>query len=130
MEASAYTGANKIPVAHESLKNGDRCPECRKGKLYGGHIEPAPLVRIIGAAPIQATVYELEKLRCNLCGEVFTAQAPDGVRSEKYGATSAGMVAVLKYGSGLRRSIAWNDYTRALAFLCRLPRSGHRAFDG
>ena len=54
------------------------------------------LVRIVGAAPIQATVYELEKLRCNLCGEVFTAQAPEGVGSEKYDATSASMVAFVE----------------------------------
>lgn len=99
--ASAYKGANKIRIPHETLKHGDRCPECWKGKLYGRHIEPGTLVRIIGAAPIQATVYELEKLRCNLCGEVFTAQAPEGVGSEKYDATSASMVALLKYGSGL-----------------------------
>jgi len=59
------------------------------------------LVRVVGGAPLQATVYELEKLRCNLCGEVFTAQAPEGVGSEKYDATSASMVALLKYGSGL-----------------------------
>ena len=99
--ASAYKGANKIRIAHESLTHGDRCPECSKGKLYGRHIEPAMLVRVVGGAPLQATVYELEKLRCNLCGEVFTAQAPEGVGSEKYDATSASMVALLKYGSGL-----------------------------
>ena len=40
--------------------------------------EPGVLVRIKGQAPIAATVYELEKLRCNLCGDVFTAAAPEG----------------------------------------------------
>ena len=99
--ASAYKGAKKTRIAHESLRHGDRCPECSKGKLYARHIEPATLVRVVGGAPLQATVYELEKLRCNLCGEVFTAQAPEGVGSEKYDATSASMVALLKYGSGL-----------------------------
>ena len=98
---TSYKGANKIRIAHESLKHGDRCPECSKGKLYGRHIEPATLVRIVGAAPLQATMYELEKLRCNLCGEVFTAQAPEGIGQEKYDATSGAMVALLKYGSGL-----------------------------
>ena len=37
-----------------------------------------------GQAPIEATVYALEKLRCNLCGETFTAVAPEGVGEEKY----------------------------------------------
>jgi len=98
---SAYKGAKKIRIVHESLRHGSRCPECSKGKLYARHMEPATLVRVVGGAPLQATVYELEKLRCNLCGEVFTAQPPEGVGSEKYDATSASMVALLKYGSGL-----------------------------
>jgi hypothetical protein len=46
-------------------------------------------------------VYELQKLRCNLCGEIFTAQTPPGVGSDKYDAESASMIALLKYGSGL-----------------------------
>jgi transposase len=98
--AKAYTGAKKVRVRHPSLETGQRCPECDKGRLYG-QIQPATLIRIVGQAPIQATVYELEKLRCNLCGEVFTAAAPEDVGSEKYDATSAIMVALLKYGSGL-----------------------------
>jgi transposase len=44
---------------------------------------------------------ELEKLRCNLCGEVFTAESPDGVDDEeKYDVTAVSMIAVLRYGSG------------------------------
>jgi transposase len=98
--ARAYSGATRIKVGHPSLKSGDRCPECLKGKIYGQKT-PAFLVQVRGQAPIQATVYELEKLRCNLCGEVFTAEAPQGVEPEKYDATAASMIALLKYGSGL-----------------------------
>jgi len=61
-------------------------------------------VRLRGQAPIAATVYELEKLRCNLCGEVFTAEAPAGVGQQKYDATTASMIALLRYGSGF----PWN----------------------
>jgi len=43
----------------------------------------------------------LQKLRCNLCGKVFTARAPDHVGDEKYDAASGAMIALLKYGSGL-----------------------------
>jgi len=98
--ARAYSGATQIKLDHPSLKSGDSCPECLKGKVYGQKI-PAFLVRVRGQAPIQATVYELEKLRCNLCGEVFTAEAPQGVEPEKYDATAASMITLLKYGSGL-----------------------------
>ena len=62
---------------------------------------PAVLVRIRGMAPLGATLYERERLRCNLCGEVFTAAAPEGVGEEKYDETAAAMIGLLKYGSGL-----------------------------
>jgi len=97
--AEAYRGATRIEVRHNSLKSGDRCPECKKGKVYDS-TKPGLLVRIVGQAPLAATVYELEKLRCNLCGEVFTADAPQGVGQQKYDASSGSMIAILKYGSG------------------------------
>jgi transposase len=98
--ANVYTGAEKVAVKHESLQAGDACPSCGKGTLYETG-RPGVLVRLVGQAPIQARVYELQKLRCNLCGEVFTAAAPQGVGSQKYDATSGSMIALLKYGSGM-----------------------------
>jgi transposase len=98
--AEAYRGATKVKVKHNSLKSGDRCPQCNKGKVYDS-TQPGLLVRIVGQAALAATVYELEKLRCNLCGEVFTADAPQGVGPQKYDASSGSMIALLKYGSGL-----------------------------
>ena len=65
------------------------------------NVEPGRLVRIRGQAPLGATVYELQKLRCHLCGEIFTAETPASVGPEKYDAASASMIALLKYGSGL-----------------------------
>ncbi len=59
---SAYTGAKKVTVNHETLKHGDPCPECLKGKVYKTKI-PGTVIRIVGLPPLQATVYELEKLR-------------------------------------------------------------------
>ena len=98
--ADAYAGAIRIPVAHRCVHHGDRCPGCAKGKVYAQR-DPGVLVRILGQAPLAATVYQLEKLRCNLCGEVFTADPPPGVGTEKYDATSTSMVALLKYGVGV-----------------------------
>lgn len=96
----AYTGAPKVSVAHSTMKRSDHCPGCEKGKLYPLS-EPKRLIRLIGQAPVEATVYELEALRCNLCGEVFTAPPPPGVGTEKYDASAVGMIALLKYGSGI-----------------------------
>src|SRR5271166_6607765 len=101
--AEAYRGARRVEVSHASLHHGDRCPECQRGKVYPLH-DPGLLVRMQGQAPIEATVYALEKLRCNLCGETFTAAAPEGVGEEKYDATTASMIALLRYGSGF----PWN----------------------
>ncbi len=98
--ASAYTGAKKVAVPHLTMKPGDACPGCSKGKVYPQK-EPRTLVRVVGQAPLAATVYELDRLRCNLCGEVFTAQEPEGVGPEKYDETTAAMIALLKYGSGM-----------------------------
>ena len=97
--ASAYTGAEKISVAHESLSHGDPCPECPKGKLYR-MAKPAVLVRVTGVAPLSAKVIERERLRCNLCGEVFKAKTPDGVGEEKYDQRASSMIGLLKYGCG------------------------------
>jgi transposase len=96
--AQAFAGAQKIAVAHPDLSHGDRCPECGKGNVYGQK-EPKVLVRIVGQAPLAATVYSLERLRCGACGQVFTAQEPEGVGPEKYDETAAAMIAQLKYGS-------------------------------
>jgi transposase len=101
--AAAYSGARKVPVPHALLKTGDACPDGCGGKVYPQR-DPGVLVRIHGQAPIAATVYELEKLRCNLCGEVFTAAAPEGVGEKKYDQTAASMIALFRYGNGF----PWN----------------------
>ena len=98
--ANAYTGARKEFVPNPQVKPGQRCSLCLKGKLYELST-PGVLVRVTGQAPLSATVYELEKLRCNLCGQVFTAEPPAGVGTKKYDEAAASMLAVLHYGNGL-----------------------------
>jgi transposase len=97
--ADAYEGAERIDVPHESLQAGDACPDCGRGTVY--EHPPGVLVRIIGQPPLQATIYQLQKLRCHLCGKVFTADPPAAAQGPKYDATAASMIALLKYGSGL-----------------------------
>jgi hypothetical protein len=98
--AESYSGADKVKIEHDTLKPKDKCPKCLKGKLYEIKT-PKTVVRITGKSPIHATVFEMQKLRCNLCGEVFTANEPPGIGEEKYDAESGAMIALLKYGSGL-----------------------------
>jgi len=101
--ATAYSGAQKVNVPHESLKSGDACPDRCGGKVYPQR-EPGVLVRIKGQPPLAAAVYELEKLRCNLCGNVYTAAAPPEAGEKKYDETAVSMIAVLRYGTG----VPWN----------------------
>ena len=98
--AEEYGKAQRVQVAHASLKHGDRCPGCQKGKVYEQQ-EPWRLVRIVGQAPLSATVYELQTLRCNLCGEIYGADVPEGVGEDKYDESAAAMIAQLKYGTGM-----------------------------
>ena len=99
--ADQYVGGRRVVVPHESLRPGDPCPEsgCR-GKLYRLP-KPRVIVCVVGQAPVQATVYEQEVLRCALCQKVFVAALPEGVRDRKYDETTAAMIGLLKYGSGM-----------------------------
>jgi hypothetical protein len=110
--AQAYRGAERIKIPHGALKSGDHCPECLQGKVYLQK-DPGLRIRVVGQAPIAARVYELERLRCNLCGEVYEAEAPPEVGEKKYDASAAAMVALLKYGSG----VPWDRLERLEASL-------------
>jgi hypothetical protein len=98
--AEDYQGAEQIDIWHASLEAGDPCPDCQRGTVYETAC-PGVLIRIVGQAPLHAKVYRLQKLRCGLCGKVFTASAPEDAGEQKYDATAASMIALLKYGSGL-----------------------------
>jgi hypothetical protein len=110
--AQAYRGAERIKIPHGALKSGDHCPECLQGKVYLQK-DPGLRIRVVGQAPIAARVYELERLRCNLCGEVYEAEAPPEVGEKKYDASAAAMIALLKYGSG----VPWDRLERLEASL-------------
>ena len=78
-----------------------RClPGVRTSRVYTQR-QPKTLVRVVGQAPVEATVFEMERLRCNTCGQVFTAEEPEGIGPDKYDATATAMIAQLKYGTGV-----------------------------
>jgi transposase len=98
--AAQFAGAHRVAIAHPTLRHGDPCPECGAGKVYHQK-HPKRLVRIVGRPPLEATRYEMERLRCNGCNQVFTADAPAAAGPEKYDETVAAMIATLRYGSGV-----------------------------
>ena len=97
--ADEYPGAQQVDIPHPTLCAGDACPACLHGTVYEKN--PSVIVRFVGQAPLQATVYRLQRLRCSLCGKVFTAPAPQDAKVRKYDHTVVSMIGLLKYGSGL-----------------------------
>ena len=91
--AKDYPGATRVNVAHPSLKPGDVCPECGRGKAYE-MADPGVLIRLIGQPPVAATIYVLQKLRCNLCGQIFTAEPPAEAGAKKYDASAVSIIAM------------------------------------
>lgn len=96
--AADYAGEH-VAVGHQTLQHCGPCPACVEGRLYRLSV-PGVLVRITGAAPLTATLYELEKLRCNICGKVFTADLPALAGSQKYDESAAAILALLRYDGG------------------------------
>ena len=97
--ADAYPGAVCVICRQEELAAGQRCPACGRGTLY-----PLPAgveIRIDGNALLSAIRYELEKLRCSACGEVFTAPVPAPVGAEKYSPQARAVIALGRYYLGL-----------------------------
>ncbi|HEY6355517.1 MAG TPA: IS66 family transposase, partial [Burkholderiaceae bacterium] len=98
--AQAYSGAPIVACDHTELASGDRCPQCDKGRVYDS--PPRSIVKVVGQAPLGATVYKLQRLRCRLCDAVFTAPLPAAVASlPKYDSSCASMIALLRYGNGM-----------------------------
>lgn len=98
--AQAYSGAPIVECDHPELQSGDRCPQCDKGRVYDS--PPRSIVKVVGQAPLGATVYKLQRLRCRLCDTVFTASLPAAVASlPKYDSSCASMIALLRYGNGM-----------------------------
>ncbi|MCB1113074.1 MAG: IS66 family transposase [Chlamydiia bacterium] len=97
---SDYTEANIVEVAHQSLKKGDQCPDCLKGKLF--QLKPGSVIRIKGQPWLQVEIYKPERLRCSLCGKVFTATLPlEKVFGSRADSTAKAIVSLLKYRGGV-----------------------------
>jgi hypothetical protein len=96
---ATYAGAERVECRHEALAVGQRCPVCGQGRLYG--VPPGIEIRIDGNALLSAIRYELEKLRCSACGQVFTAPLPAEAGTEKYSPRARAVLAVSRYYLGL-----------------------------
>lgn len=91
----------------QNLKKGDVCPACPvepKGKLY--KYTPLTFVRITAHAPYEGKKHVAERLRCNICQSIFTAEVPeslteDGPIQQMYGYSARSAMSCDKFFSGL-----------------------------
>lgn len=95
------------PAVHhhgvEGLSKGDSCPGCSLGKVY--KYNPALLLRITAHSPFTREQHVIEQLRCNGCGEIFTAELPDEVKTDgradqQYGYSAIAMMGIQRYYGG------------------------------
>jgi len=97
--AEVYRAAQRVECRHEELAVGERCPACGRGRLY--RLPSGVEMRLDGNALLSAVRYELEKLRCSACGQIFTASVPAAVGTEKYTAQARAVLALARYYLGL-----------------------------
>jgi transposase len=97
--AEVYRAAQTVECRHEALAVGERCPACGRGTLY--RLPPGVEMRLDGNALLSAVRYELEKLRCSACGQIFTASVPAAAGTEKYTARARAVLALARYYLGL-----------------------------
>lgn len=96
----SYTGGRRVRVPHESLKEGEECPKCRRGKLRRQK-QPARTVTLTAQPVVGADIHEMERLRCDTCGVVYTAKAPSEVVLGKFDPSVGVVVGMMRYGSGM-----------------------------
>jgi transposase len=96
--AEAYAGAAQVACRHEALRVGEVCPVCGQGRLYA--VPPGVEMRLDGNALLSAIRYEIEKLRCSACGQVFTAALPEEAGEEKYSPRARAVLALGRYSLG------------------------------
>lgn len=100
LPVSMYETATHVAVAHQHLKVGGCCPDCRSGKLYELK-EPAQYLRIFGQPLLSGTCWDCQRLRCSSCGSVHTARAPHEAQGPKFDETAVAMIALSRYSVGL-----------------------------
>lgn len=95
--ANEYEANETISIPAEN-KAGSHCPGGCGGRLYP--FGESAVIRIKGQGFGSVTRYNLERLRCNQCGELITASLPNDC-GEKYDGRFKAMLALQKYYLGI-----------------------------
>ena len=98
MGVDSYPDATVIHCKH-ILQPGDPCPFDCGGKLYS--LDAGAVIVIKGQPLAEVIRYNFEKLRCNLCLAVVSAELPEEAKIGKYDAYFMAATAVSKYWLGV-----------------------------
>lgn len=118
--SDGWPNAKRVNHCHTGLKVGQICPECKEGKLYP-YEKPSVFARIVGNTPLEIEVHQCDRLRCGLCGALFTAPLPKDVQNFPVATPEANAVAAItKY----QAATPFNRFAQVLkAYGTPLPRS-------
>ena len=97
--AADYAGAERIVCPHGEYRSGDRCPQCERGRLY--KFPPLVRLRFVGQPLARVSRFELERLRCGLCGYLTIAPVPPEAGQHTYAVSLKVNLAVAHYYLGL-----------------------------
>lgn len=89
----------KVTVKHQQYKAGDLCPTECGGRLWNA--TPGTVIKISGQGLAKATQYNIEKLRCSLCGHYLSANLPPSVSEDKYAYAFKAQLCLMKYFMGM-----------------------------
>lgn len=119
--SDSWPNTTQVNHCHTCLKSGQICPNCQKGTLYP-YNKPAVFARIVGnAPPLGIEIHSCDRLRCSLCGDLFTAALPKDVQDFLVSTPEANAVAaVTKY----QAATPFNRFANVLkAYGVPLPRT-------
>lgn len=92
---TAYDEVSTKILVPTGLEPGDLCPQGCGGRLR--ELDPGHIIVIKGQNFACVHDYLIEKLRCNLCGDLVSATPPPEALGEKYDESFKAMLAINKY---------------------------------
>ena len=106
LSADDYTGCEDVEVTFtDELLLAGKCPDCAKyhntdARVYP--VDPSIIVVLEGKPLVCGTRYHLQKKRCGVCLQYFTAPLPEAVKGKpKYAPSAKTNIAVNHYYGGL-----------------------------
>lgn len=96
--ADDYINAKLVQCSHEELKIGGACPDNLCTGELQDYYKDSPFIRLDAQAPIGATRYDQEILRCSDCLRCYTAKLPEGIPAEKYSSSADAAIVLYRYG--------------------------------